>query len=79
MIMIWNQKEVFLGYSLQKFNEVRETLSANKIEYKYRIVNQNSRRKRTGIFGENQHYSSTYYIYVHKKDYEYACKVLQSS
>jgi len=83
MIMIWNQKEVFLGYSLEKFNEVREILSANKIEYKYRIVNRNSaylfasRRARTGTFGENPSYSSAYYIYLHKKDYEYACKVVR--
>jgi len=32
--MIWNQKEVFMGYSLQKFTEVRNILVANKIKYK---------------------------------------------
>lgn len=85
MIMIWNQKEVFVGYSLQKFNEVRQMLSANKIDYKHRLVNNNktnlfsSRRARTGTFGENMDYSITYYVYVHKKDYEKACAVLQKA
>lgn len=78
--MIWNQKEVFMGYSLQKFNEVRDILVANKIKYKYRVVNHNrgSRRGRTGTFGENMDYSNTYYIYVHKRDYDNACTVLQN-
>jgi hypothetical protein len=84
MIMIWNQKEVFVGYSLQKFNEVRKMLAANNIEYKHRLVNNNnaylfsSRRARTGNFGENMDYSITYYVYVHKDDYEYACEVLKN-
>lgn len=83
--MIWNQKEVFVGYSLQKFNEVRQILSANRIKYKHRLVNNNktylfsSRRARTGTFGENMDYSITYYIYVHKSDYETACAVLKNS
>lgn len=79
MIMIWNQREVFMGYSLQKFNEVREILAANRIKSKYRVVynKSSSRRGRTGTFGENMEYSNLYYIYVHKKDYENACAVLQ--
>ena len=81
MIMIWNQKEVFVGYSLQKFNEVRQILVANKIKYKHRLVNNNntSGRARTGTFGENMEYSITYYIYVHKNDYENACAVMRNS
>ncbi|MDV3425764.1 MAG: hypothetical protein LIR50_00570 [Bacillota bacterium] len=84
MITIWNQKEVFTGYSLQKFNEVCQILAANKIEYKYRLVNNNntylfsSSRARTGTFGENMEYSITYYVYVHKKDYDNACAVLRN-
>jgi hypothetical protein len=31
MIMIWNRKEVFVGASMQKFNEVRYKLSDNNI------------------------------------------------
>lgn len=81
--MFWNQKEVFVGYSLQKFSEICKVLSVNKIKYKYKVVNRNSagifdsRRAKVGSFGENMDYSNTYYVYVHKKDYENACAVLQ--
>lgn len=83
MMMIWNRKEVFFGFSLQKFNEMRQMLSENKIEYDYRLINNNnnyfwqSRRAVMGTFGEKAAYSITYYIYVHKKDYEHACAVLK--
>lgn len=84
MIMIWNRKEVFVGHSLQKFNEVCDILAGNKIKYKYKIVNHNSTyafgssRATRGTFGENMDYSNMYYIYVHKKDYDYVCSVLQN-
>ena len=82
MIAIWNQREVFVGLSLEKFNKVLSILSANKIKYKYKIINRNSsnvfssRRGRTGTFGENIDYSNAYYVYVHKKDYDNALSVL---
>lgn len=80
MIMIWNRKEIFVGYSSQKFNEIRHTLSAYGIEYTYRLVDihANSTRGSIGTFGENLDYSITYYIYVHKRDYGIACKALRS-
>lgn len=83
MIMIWNQKEVFVGDSLQRFNEICYILSNNGIEYKHRIVDKNSspllgsRRARTGTFGENISYSKTYYIYVHKNDYDNVFELLR--
>lgn len=82
MITIWNQKEVFFGYSLQRLSEVRGILTASKIKYKYRVVSHksaylfSSRRARTGTFGENPDYSNTYYVYVHKRDYDNACAAL---
>ena len=80
MIMIWDQKEVFVGYSLQKFDEVCQILALNKIDYKHRLINNDnsSRRARTGTFGEKMEYSITYYVYVHKKDYDNACAVLRN-
>ena len=84
MIMIWNQKEVFVGSSLQKFNEARGILSGNGINYKYRVVDNTSpsfggasRRSRTGTFGEDMDYSKTYYIYVNKNDYDSAYMLLR--
>lgn len=84
MIMIWNRKEVFIGSDLNNFNEVLSKLSANGIDYEYRIVDDTSpsffgasRRARTGTFGENIDYSKTYYIYVQKKDYDHATNLLR--
>ncbi|MDF2883568.1 MAG: hypothetical protein K0R54_4125 [Clostridiaceae bacterium] len=84
MIMFWNRKEVFMGYSLHKLREVRDILYENKIKYDYRIVNPkgpylfSSRRARIGTYGEKKEYSPTYYVYVHKNDYEYAYEVLKN-
>ena len=79
MIMIWDQKEVFMGTDLQGFNEACNILSANGIKYEYKVVDRNSpslfgtsRRATTGTFGEDVDSSKTYYIYVHKKDYDNA-------
>lgn len=85
MIMIWNRKEVFVGNSLQKFTEVRDTLSSNEIKYKYKVVDStspsyfgSSNRARTGTFGVNMDYTKTYYIYVHKNDYDNAQALLRN-
>lgn len=85
MIMIWNQKEIFVGDSIKRFNEICYVLSASRIEYKHRIVDKNSpylfgsRRARIGTFGENMSYSKTYYIYVHKNDYANAFALIRKS
>lgn len=31
--MFWNRKEVYVGFSMKKFDEVREVLSSNGIKY----------------------------------------------
>jgi hypothetical protein len=79
MIMIWNRKEVFIGNSLQEFNEVRDKLSSNRLKYVYKIVDStspsyfgSSNRARMGTYGVNMDYTKTYYLYVHKKDYDMA-------
>ncbi len=81
MIVFWNQKEVYNGYSLEKLNDVRSTLAANNIKYKYRTVIRNNfaRRGRTGSLGLNLNYSNLYYVYVHKRDYNKACAVLRNT
>lgn len=83
MILIWNRKEVFMGNSLEKFYEVRQILEANNIEYTYRLESNNStflfesRRGVMGTFGENIDLSTMYYIYVHKKNFEFASFILK--
>lgn len=83
MIMIWNRKELFVGNAMQRFNEIRYALAANKIDYTYRIVNSAtptmfgvSNQSRNGTFGVNMDYTRTYYLYVNKRDYDKAQGVL---
>jgi hypothetical protein len=78
-MMIWNRKEVFVGNSLQGFTEVRQKLSLSNIKYDYKIVDNTSpsffgpsTRARTGTYGVNMDYTKTYYIYVHKNNYDMA-------
>ncbi len=37
--MILNRAELFRGYSLNRFNEICNILSVNKIKYKYKVKN----------------------------------------
>ncbi|MDF2546934.1 MAG: hypothetical protein K0R93_1832 [Anaerosolibacter sp.] len=82
MIMIWNQKEVFVGQSVQRFGKVCEILATNNIPYKHKIVNNSgvpmlgSGRVRTGNSSQTSEYSFLYYVYVHKRDYDTAYGIL---
>ena len=73
MILPWNRKEVFTGFLVKDFYKVLNTLKVNQIKYVYRIINLNSdSRVRFGTFGENPDYTSEYYVYVNKQDFEKA-------
>jgi len=82
MILFWNQKEVYVGSAMKDFNRVRNTLESNNIKYKYRVVNRNdanvlsSGRYKTDINGQTLEKSYTYYVYVHKSNYEEALALL---
>lgn len=82
-MMIWNRKEVFVGSSLQAFNEARNMLISNRIKYDYKVVDSTSSglfgssdRARLGTYGVNMDYTKIYYIYVHKNDYDLAKELL---
>lgn len=85
MIFFFNQKEIFMGYSMKEFSDVRFKLSSNGIEYKIKTVNQrsstfmSSSRVRSGSYGLNQAYNYLYYIYVHKNDFDKAQSILKSN
>lgn len=76
MITIFNRKEICVCQSIERFNEIKTILMDNNIKYTYRVIDRNSsnvvgsQRGRTGTFGQNMNTSKTYYIYVHKKDYD---------
>lgn len=78
MITIFNRKEICICQSTEQFNEIRNILIKNSIKYTYRVIDRNSsnvvgsQRGRTASYGQNINESKTYYIYVHKKDYDNA-------
>lgn len=67
-MFFWNRVEIYCGYSYQEFIELRNALMDAHLRYDYRFVNHNKKNR----FGGNQKYSTMYYLYVHKKDYEQA-------
>ncbi len=81
----WNRIEVYCGYSLTEFSELRDILASKGLNYSYRLVNRSSsasfasNRARSGTFGQNPALDTQYYLYVHKKDYENAMFYLRSS
>ena len=84
MITIFNRKEVYNGFSMEQCSNIRDILSVNKIKYDYNCVSSsnnawfNSDRASVGSLGENPDYAYMYYVYVHKKDYDQACYLINS-
>ncbi len=79
MIGFWNKKEVYIGYSMAEYANIRDILVANQIKYTYKTVSSSSGNRRgvIGSFGESAELSCMYYIYVHKNDYNWVCKLIQ--
>ena len=83
MITVFNRKELLITMDMGVQSRVREILSANGIDYTIKVTNlQNpsifeNKRGRFGSFGINQDYSYEYKIYVHKKDYDFALKLIR--
>lgn len=84
MILIWNRKEIYNGFSMEEFNKIKCALLEKGIKYNFRTVNRTtgssvgSTRGRIGSMGEKLKYSYEYYIYVHKNDYDGAVYAINS-
>ncbi len=85
MIMIFNRKEVYCGFSMEECSEIRDTLSVNQIKYIYKCISNkgsayfSSNRSVMGSLGEDVKYAYLYYVYVHKDDYELASHVINQN
>lgn len=84
MITIFNRKELFVTFDLQKQAEIRQILQANGIDYQIKVTNRKSAspvwsgtRAYTGTFGEDLSQMNEYKIFVHKDDYEQAVYLMQ--
>ena len=78
---MFNQKTLYLGTDLKKFNEIRNSLDAAGIKYSYKIKNHQNEmiypgkgviRDINGSLGLDLEHANQYEILVHKNDYEEA-------
>lgn len=82
MISILTRKELLVTFDVKRQNDVRDILSANGIKYTVKVTNRQnaavvgSSRARTGSLGVNTDLSYEYKIYVHKKDYDNAMRLI---
>ncbi len=83
MITIFNRKELLITMDMKRYGDARDILSAHGIDYTVKTTNRQnaavigSRRARVGSFGMNQNFAYEYKIYVHKKDYENASRLIK--
>ena len=83
MITIFNRKELLVTFDMKSQGEIRDVLSANGIKYTVKVTNRQtaaiigSNRARVGSFGINPDLSYEYKIYVHKKDYDNAVRLIK--
>jgi c-di-GMP-binding flagellar brake protein YcgR len=83
MITIFTRKELLITMDVNRQSNIRGILAANGIKYTVKVTNLQSAsvvgssRARVGTFGINQNYSYEYKIYVHKKDYENALRLIR--
>jgi hypothetical protein len=61
--MFWNRRQVYCGTSIKEFSDTRNHLENLGIKYTYRVKGGGGRRMKT-----------LYYVYIHEKDSEKACR-----
>lgn len=82
MVTVFNRKELIITTNTSCQADIRNTLSANHIDYRIKTINLQSAsafggsRGRVGTFGVNMDYSFEYKIYVHKDDFELARRLI---
>lgn len=83
MITVFTRKELLITMDMQRQANVRNILSANGVDYTVKVTNRQtsdifgSNRTRFGSFGVNQNTAYEYKIYVHKKDYDNALRLIR--
>ena len=83
MMTIFTRKELLITLDMKHQANVRDILSANGIDYTVKVTNRQtaavigSSRARVGSFGMNQNFAYEYKIYVHKKNYDNALRLIR--
>lgn len=82
MISIFNRRELVATFDLKRKSNICDSLDSNNINYHVKVINRNSpsafsdTRGRVGTLGQNLDLSYEYIIYVKKKDFEFAKKII---
>jgi len=82
MITIFNRKELLITLDMKLQANVRDILVANGIDYTVKVTNLENptaignSRARVGSSGINQNLAYEYKIYVHKKNYNNALRLM---
>lgn len=86
MITIFNRKELFVTYDMNKQGEIRLMLDNHGIPTKLKVTERLSAspfggtdRARMGSFGVDQSKSKEYKVYVKKADYDKAEHLMNSN
>lgn len=85
MITIFNRKELFITYDVQKKSNVCELLNSQGIDYDVKTKNISNpspmmagSRSRTGGMGINSDNSYEYKIFVKKEEYDKAVAIIKT-
>lgn len=81
---ILNRREVLTTFNMNVLDQARDALKAAGIKYYIKTVNRRSpspfsagSRGHTGTAFEKMEYEYTYYLYVHKNDYNTAVEIIR--
>lgn len=79
MFTFLNSESLWIGFEMDRFNQIRDTLDNNSIPYKYKVRNhlgqfsgRGTIRGSKGSFGNPTEQMYQYEVFVYKKDFEQA-------
>lgn len=79
MFTFFNTESLWIGFEMDRFNQIRDALDNNSIPYKYKVRNhlgqfsgRGTIRGSKGSFGNPTEQMYQYEVFVYKKDFEKA-------
>lgn len=79
MFTFFNSESLWIGFEMERFNQIRDILDSKSIPYKYKIKNhlgqfsgRGTIRGTKGSFGISTEHMYQYEIFVYKRDFKQA-------
>ena len=79
MFTFFNSESLWIGFEMDRFNQIRDALDNNSIPFKYKVRNhlgqfsgRGTIRGSKGSFGNPTEQMYQYEVFVYKKDFEKA-------